>query len=322
VSGFLLRRLAGSLVLLLLVLTTTFFLLRLIPGDPTNIAEDQRLSAEARENLRRIYGLDRPLPEQYLRWLSAVALRGELGVSYSQRKPVSAALLEAIPATAILACSALAVECFAALLLGAAAARRHGSRLDHGVRIVTMLLHSLPGFWSGLMAILLFSYLLPILPASHMHSVDADRMSAFGRLLDLGWHLILPATILGLTNAGGTARFVRASFLEVMSQDYIRTARAKGLPERRVVWVHGLRNALPPLIQVLAASLPGLLSGSLITEVVFSWPGMGQLTFNAILTRDYPLVLGAVAFSAVVVILGNFVADVLHALSDPRVRRE
>lgn len=320
--GFLLRRLAGSLILLLLVLTTTFFLLRLIPGDPTYIAEDQRLSAEARQNLRRIYGLDRPLPEQYIRWLSAVALRGELGISYSQRKPVSAALLEAIPATAILAGSALAVECFAALLLGAAAARRHGSGLDHGIRIVTMFLHSLPGFWSGLMAILLFSYLVPVLPASHMNSVDADRMSVFGRLLDLGWHLVLPAAVLGLTNAGGTARFVRASFLEVMNQDYIRTARAKGLSERRVIWVHGMRNALAPLIQLLAVSLPGLLSGSLITEVVFSWPGMGQLTFNAILTRDYPLVLGAVAFSAALVILGNFVADVLHALIDPRVRRE
>lgn len=319
-SGFLFRRFAGSLVLLLLVLTATFVLLRLIPGDPTNFAEDQRLPLETRENLRRIYGLDRPLPEQYVRWLSAVVLRGELGVSYSQKRPVAAVLLEAIPATAILASAALAVECFAALLLGVAAARRHGSGLDHSIRVGTLLLFSVPAFWSGLMAILLFSYVLPILPASHMHSVDADRMSAFGRLLDLGWHLILPATILGLANAGGTARFVRASVLGVMNQDYIRTARAKGLTERRVVWVHGMRNALPPLIQVLALSLPALLSGSLITEVVFSWPGMGRLTFNAISMRDYPLVLGAVAFSAVMVILGNFLADILHALSDPRAR--
>lgn len=320
-SGFLLRRFAGSLALLLLVLTTTFFLLRLIPGDPTNFAEDQRLSREHRDNLRRIYGLDRPLPEQYVRWLSAVALRGDLGISYSQRRPVSAALLEAVPATAILASAALTVEILAALLLGIAAARRQGSRVDHAIRFGTLLFFSLPGFWVGLMAILLFSYVWPILPASHMHSVDADRMSGFGRLLDLGWHLILPALVLGLANAGGTARFVRTSFLEVMSQDYIRTARAKGLMERRVVWVHGMRNALVPLIQVVALSLPALLSGSLITEVVFSWPGMGRLTFNAILTRDYPLVLGVTAFSAVVVVAGNFLADVLHALADPRVRR-
>lgn len=320
-SGFLLRRLAGSLVLLLLVLTTTFFLLRLIPGDPTNFAEDQRLSREHRESLRRIYGLDRPLPEQYVRWLSAVAL-GDLGISYSQRRPVSAALLEAVPATAILASAALAVELLAALLLGVAAARRQGTRLDHAIRVASLLFFSVPGFWLGLMAILLFSYVWPILPASHMHSVDADRMSGFGRMLDLGWHLILPATVLGLANAGGTARFVRASFLEVIGQDYIRTARAKGLPESRVIWVHGLRNALVPLIQVVALSLPALLSGSLLTEVVFSWPGMGRLTFNAILARDYPLVLGVTAFSAVVVVAGNFLADVFHALADPRVRRE
>ncbi len=320
-SGFLLRRFAGSLVLLLLVLTTTFFLLRLIPGDPTNVAEDQRLNREQQENLRRIYGLDRPLPEQYVRWLSAVALRGDLGISYSQGRPVSAALLEAIPATAILASAALAVEILAALLLGVAAARRQGTRLDHAIRTATLIFYSVPGFWLGLMAILLFSYVWPILPASHMHSVDADRMSGFGRLLDLGWHLILPASVLGLTNAGGTSRFVRASFLEVMGQDYIRTARAKGLTERRVVWVHGMRNALVPLIQILALSLPALLSGSLITEVVFSWPGLGRLTFNAILTRDYPVVLGVTAFSAVVVVAGNFLADVFHALVDPRVRR-
>lgn len=320
-SGYLLRRFAGALLLLLLVLTTTFFLLRLIPGGPTNLVEDQRLNREQRENLRRIYGLDRPLPEQYARWLTAVALRGDLGVSYSQRRPVSAALWEAIPATALLAATALAVEALAALFFGVAAARRQGTRLDHAIRVGSLLFFSLPGFWLGLMVILLFSYVWPILPASHMRSVDADRMSAFGRLLDVGWHLILPATILGLSNAGGTTRFVRASFLEVMNQDFIRTARAKGLSERRVVWVHGIRNALTPMIQVLAVSLPGLLSGSLITEVVFSWPGMGRLTFDAVLTRDYPLILGVTAFSATVVVLGNFAADVFQALADPRVRR-
>ncbi|HEX6900010.1 MAG TPA: ABC transporter permease [Thermoanaerobaculia bacterium] len=320
-SGFLLRRFAGSLLLLLLVLTASFFLLRLIPGGPMNLIEDPRLNREQRENLLRVYGLDRPLPEQYARWLSAVALRGDLGISYSQRKPVADALLEVLPATALLAGSALAVEALVSLLLGVAAARSQGKRLDHILRIVSLLSYSLPGFWLGLMAILLFSYVWPILPSSHMHSVDADRMSTLGRLADLAWHLILPATILGLSNAGSTTRFVRASFLEVMSQDYIRTARAKGLSERRVVWVHGLRNALTPTIQVLAISLPALLSGSFITEVVFSWPGMGRLTFNAILTRDYPLVLGATAFAAAVVVVGNFLADVLHALSDPRVRR-
>jgi peptide/nickel transport system permease protein len=319
VTTFLLRRLAASLLLLLLVLTATFFLLRRIPGDPTR-REQQRMTAEQRQNLRRLYGLDRPLPEQYLRWLSSVALRGDLGISLSQQRPVSTALLEALPATAILASAALAVEYAAALLLGAVAAQRRRSVLDHAIRIGTLLLYSQPPFWLGLMAILLFSYVWPVLPASHMQSVDADLMSPAGRLLDLLRHLLLPALVMGLAQAGGTARFVRASLLEVMSQDYIRAARAKGLSERRVLWVHGMRNAAVPLTQLFALSFPALLSGSLIIEVVFSWPGLGQLTFNAILARDYPLILGATTLSAVLVVLGNLLADVLHALTDPRTR--
>lgn len=318
-AGFLLRRLGASLLLLLLVLTVAFFILRLIPGDPIHVFEGQRLTLEQQQRLRRIYGLDRPLPEQYAIWLSS-ALRGDWGTSLSQQRPVSSALLDALPATAILASAALTVEFAAALLLGVTAARRRQSAVDHAIRLGTLLLFSQPVFWLGLMVILLFSYVWPVLPASHMRSVDADLMGPAGRFLDLLRHLVLPSLVLGLSNAGGTARFVRASLIEVMGQDYIRAARAKGLSELRVVWVHGLRNAAVPLVQLFALSLPALLSGSLITEVVFSWPGVGQLTFNAILARDYPLVLGATAFSAIVVVLGNLFADLLHAVVDPRVR--
>ena len=317
--GFLLRRLAASLLLLLLVLTLAFFFLHLLPGDPVHLFEGQRLTLAQQRNMERIYGLDRPLPEQYLAWISSVA-RWDWGTSLSQQRPVSTVLREALPATADLALAALAVEYALALLLGIASPRRRGSALDHAVRVVTLLLYSQPVFWLGLMAILLFSYVWPVLPAGHMRSVDADLMSPVGRLLDLARHLLLPALVIGLSTTGGTARYLRASLIEVMSQDYIRTARAKGLSERRVVWVHGLRNAVVPLIQVFAISLPLLLSGALIVEVVFSWPGLGRLTFLAISTRDYPLILGSTALSATLVILGNLVADVLHALVDPRVR--
>lgn len=317
---FVLRRLGASLLLLLLVLTVSFFILRLIPGNPLHVLEGQKLTAEQQQRLKRIYGLDRPLLEQYGVWLQSVALRGDWGTSLSQQRPVSAALLDALPATAILASAALAVEYAFALLLGIAAARRRGSAVDHAIRVGTLLLFSQPVFWLGLMTILLFSYVWPVLPASHMHSVNADLMSPAGRFLDLLRHLTLPALVLGLANGGGTARFVRASLIEVMGQEYIRAARAKGLSELRVVWVHGLRNAAVPLVQLFALSLPALLSGSLITEVVFSWPGLGQLTFNAILARDYPLILGATALSAALVVLGNLLADVLHAVADPRVR--
>lgn len=319
-SAFLLRRLAASFLLLLLVLSVTFLLLHLVPGDPARLGESDRLTAEQRENLRRVLGVDRPLHEQYLSWLSAVVLRGDFGTSFSQQRPVTEAILDAVPGTLLLACAALLVDFGAGLLLGVAAARRPGTAVDHSIRIGTLLLLSQPVFWLGLMAILLFSYVWPVLPAGHMRSVGADEMGAGERLFDLLRHLLLPALVLGLTNAGGTARFVRGSLREVLSRDYIRTARAKGLSERRVIWVHGMRNALPPLLQLLALTLPALLNGSLVTEVVFSWPGLGRLTFGAILARDFPLILGTTAVSAVLVISGNLVADVLHALSDPRVR--
>jgi peptide/nickel transport system permease protein len=320
VTGYVVRRLAASLLLLVLVLTATFFLLRVAPGDPMTVSEDQRrMPREHREKLRQLYGLDRPLPVQYALWMGSVG-RGDWGVSISQGRPVSTVIAEALPATFLLAGSALAIEYSVALLVGIAAARRRGSAFDHLTRVVSLLLFSQPVFWLGLMGILLFAYAWPILPASHMRSVDAEEMSALGRLLDLGRHLILPAAVLGLTQAGATARFVRGSLIEVLSQDFIRTARAKGLTERRVVWVHGLRAALPPLIQLFALSLPALLGGSLVTEAVFSWPGLGRLTYIAIQSRDYPVILASTAYSAAIVLLGNLLADLLLAASDPRVR--
>ena len=318
-AGFLLRRLAASFLLLFLVATATFFLVHLAPGDPTNILEGDRLTRENREALHRLYGLGDPLGTQYLRWLGALS-RGDLGISLSQQRPVAAIVAEAFPATLLLAGAALFVEFALSLLLGSAAARRPGSALDRLIRVVSLFLYSQPSFWLGLMLILLFSQVFPLFPGSHMRSVDADLMSPLERTLDLLRHLTLPAVALGLYHAGSTLRFVRGSLIEVMSQDYIRTARAKGLSERRVVWVHGMRNALTPIIQIFTMSLPQLLNGSLVTEIVFAWPGLGRVTFAAILTRDYPLILGVTLFTALTVILGNLLADVLHAAADPRVR--
>jgi peptide/nickel transport system permease protein len=320
VIRFFLRRLAASLLLFYLVLTATFFLLHLAPGSPANLlAEDQRVPPEQRENLRRIYGLDRPLPVQYARWLGAMA-RGNWGTSFSYQRPVTALVFEAVPATLLLAAAALIVEQALGLVFGIAAARRPGSAADHLIRVVSLLLFSQPGFWLALMAILLFSLVWPILPAGHMHSIGAEDLGGGAWLLDLLRHLILPASVLGLAEAGEAVRYVRASLLDILGQEHIRAARAKGISERRVVWVHALRNALPPLIQVTALSFVSLLSGALITEIIFSWPGIGRLAFEAILSRDYPLVLGTTAFSAVMVLLVNLAADVLHALADPRVR--
>lgn len=315
-----LQRVAAALFLLFLVLTITFFLVQLAPGDPGVLLMGDQAPPEAAERLRSVYGLDRSLPVQYLTWLGSIA-RGDWGVSFLYGRPVLRVLLGSLGPTALLACAALLVQYLVGLPLGVAAARRRGRPADAAIRMGSLLFYSMPVFWLGLMAILLFAYAWPVFPASHMHSVGAAALTPGERLLDVLHHLALPAVTLGLAMSGSTVRFVRNRMLEVLEEDYVRTARAKGLTERRVVWVHALRNALVPVVQLLGLSLPALLNGSLIAEVVFSWPGLGRTTFQAIVARDYPVILAATAFTAAQVVAGNLLADVLHAAVDPRVRR-
>ncbi len=319
--AFLTRRLAASLLLLLLVLTVTFFLLHAAPGDPTDLMLDERLPLAQRQRLLHLYGLDRPLHEQYAAWLRAVALRGDFGLSLVQGRPVARVVWDALPATLLLAAAALAVNAGAGLVFGMAAARRRGRAADRLIRWGSLLVFSVPTFWLGLMAILVFSHLWPVLPAGHLRSVGAAELGGAGRLLDLLRHLVLPASVLGLWMAGATTRFVRNGLLEVLGQDFVRTARALGLPERRVFLVHALRNAAVPAVQWLAVTIPALLNGSLVVEVVFSWPGIGRANFDAILTRDYPVILAVTAFVGAVAVAANLLADLVHAALDPRVRR-
>lgn len=317
---FLARRLAAAALLLFLVVSAVFFLVHAAPGDPADLLTEERLPRAQRERLRALWGLDRPLSEQYAAWLEAVALRGDWGVSIVHHRPVAAVLAEALPGTLLLAGAAFAVDAIVGLALGVAAARRRGRAADHLIRWGSLLVFSLPTFWLGLMAILLFSHFWPVLPAGHLRSVGAEALPAPARLLDLARHLLLPSLVLGLWLAGATARFVRNGLLEVLGQDYVRTARAAGVRERRVLWVHALRNAAVPVVQVFASTLPGLLSGSLVTEVVFSLPGIGRAGFDAVLARDYPLILGVTALSAALVIAGNLAADLAHGALDPKVR--
>jgi peptide/nickel transport system permease protein len=317
---FFLRRLAASLLLLYLVLTAVFFLVHLAPGTPESfLLNDRRLPAEQQMILRRLYGFDRPLAEQYALWMAAV-LQGDWGISFSYQRPVAGVIGNVVPATLLLAAAGLLVEQTLGLTLGIAAARRPGSTADHVIRIVSLVLYSQPVFWLGLMAILLFSLVWPVLPAGHLRSIGAEDLPQAARILDVLRHLILPGLVLGLSTCGEIARFVRGSLLDILGQEHIRASRAKGLTERRVIWVHALRNALAPLLQVFANSMAMLLGGVVVIEVVFSWPGLGRLVVDAIFSRDYPLILGTTAFSAVMVLLSNLLADLLHALADPRVR--
>jgi peptide/nickel transport system permease protein len=220
----------------------------------------------------------------------------------------------------LLAVAAMAIEYALALPLGVWAARRRGAAPDRLARGLGLLLYALPGFWIALMAVYVFAYLVPIFPASHAADPGAAALPPLERLADRLHHLALPALVLGASTAGGTLRYVRNSLLGVLGQDYVRTARAKGLSERRVLWVHAMRPALAPLLQLLGTTLPALLNGVLVIEVIFSWPGIGQLAFQAIRALDYPLVLAVAALSGALVIAANLAADLLHAAADPRVR--
>ncbi len=318
-TRFLLRRLGAAVLLLVLAVSSTFFLLRAAPGDPTARLDDPRIPPEYQQQLRARYGLDEPLLLQYADWLADVA-RGDLGVSFTHRRPVLQVLAERIPATLLLTGTALLLQFLLGTSLGVVAARRPGSWRDTLVRLGAMTLYSLPLFFLALVAVEVIADLLPGLPSGHMRSVDHAAMSVWVRAADLARHLVLPALSLGLATAGAILRFTRNSLLDVLSEDYIRTARAKGLGESRVVWLHAMKNAAIPLVQILGLSLPFLLSGSLVVEVVFSWPGMGRPTYEAVRAYDYPLVLAATALAGVLVVLGNLVADLLHAALDPRVR--
>lgn len=315
----LLARLAAALAACWIVLTAVFFLLRLLPGEPGTIFEDPRVPQEQRLRLRAVYGLDRPLPEQYLRWLGGVA-RGEWGYSLSQHRPVGQILRESAPNTLLLSSAALLLELGLGLALGVAAAARAGSLADRTVRVLSITLWSLPTFWFGLMLLAAFAVAWPIFPPGTMHSVGAEAFGPGRRGLDLAWHLALPAAAIGLPAAAATARFVRATVLERLAEPFVQSARARGLSTRRVLWTHGLRAGLGPIAQLAGLSLAALLSGTIAVEVVFAWPGIGRATFDALVARDYPLLLAGTALSASFVLAGSFLAESLQAWLDPRLR--
>ncbi|MCB0832088.1 MAG: ABC transporter permease [Bacteroidetes bacterium] len=320
-----LKRLIGSIPLLIGLLTVTFFVIRLAPGDPTAMFIDPSIDPDAAEHLRESYGLNDPLPLQYAKWLGVAppfngVLQGEFGISFSRHQPVFEIIREAVANTLILTLAALMLDFGIGIFFGVIAAMRRGRPTDHVINLIGTFFYSMPAFWLALMLILFFSLKLGWLPASQMHSTGAAGLSPVAYTVDLLRHMVLPVFVLGIGSAASTVRFTRSSMLDVLKQDYIRTARAKGLPERTVVFKHALRNALLPLITLLGLSIPFLLSGAVITEVVFAWPGMGRVVVDAIFARDYPLIIANTFVAGCLVIAGNLLADILYALADPRIR--
>ncbi len=258
--------------------------------------------------------------ERYGRWVSSLLFRGDLGWSISRSRPVAQVLLDTMPPTLLLTGTALLLHVVLGLALGIVSAARPGRWSDRSLTLVSLTLYAMPTFWLGLMAILAFSYFVPIFPASSMHSVGAQDWSVGRRLLDELWHLALPAAVLGLSSAAAMTRFVRAGLLETLGREFIRAARARGAGDGRVMLVHALRNSIGPVINLVGLSLPILVSGSLIVEVVFSWPGMGRLTYDAIMAKDLPVVMVTTLLASVLVVVGNLAADLALAAVDPRIR--
>jgi peptide/nickel transport system permease protein len=316
---YILKRILIAIPLIIGLATITFFIIHLAPGDPMALYRNPEISPEVMELMRKNLGLDQPLHIQYVKWLTSMA-RGNFGVSFTAHRPVADILLETIPNTLQLTFLALLLNLIVGIVIGVIAAIKQYTALDHAITVSALFIYSMPSFWLGLMLILLFSLLLGWLPASQMQSINSDLFGFWHRLGDRITHLIMPVFVLGIATAAGTARFMRGSLLEVIRQDFIRTARAKGLTERKVIFKHGLRNALIPIVTLTGLSLPFLLGGSVITETIFAWPGMGRVAITAIFARDYPVVLAANLIAAVMVVLGSLMADITYSFLDPRIR--
>ncbi|NIO00914.1 MAG: ABC transporter permease subunit [Candidatus Latescibacteria bacterium] len=316
---FLIRRTLYATLLVFITITATFFILRFAPGDPLNRYFSPDIDPRVMVSVRDQLGLDRPLPVQYIQWVWSF-VRGDFGVSISEHRPVSAMLWEAIPRTLQLTVLALIIEVILGLALGMLAAARRYSLRDKALSFSFLILYSVPTFYLAYLLITFFSLKFQFLPSSGMSSIHALPTGLLSQAGDRLTHLILPVFVLGFGSAAGLARYMRGSVLDAIGQEYIRTARAKGLDEKRVFWLHAFKNALPPVLTVVGLSFPFLLGGSVIVEKVFAWPGMGSLMVDSIFARDYPVVLAANFIGACMVIAGNLLADVACALADPRIK--
>lgn len=321
-GSYLIRRLSLTLVVLVGITLLTSVVMRLAPGGLTGGITDlsARVSAnEQRTKFMTLYDLDKPWYVQYGRWLKRLS-RLDFGRSFKDDRPVLEKIGERLPNTLLLNFLSLGLVFLAAIPLGVLAAVKQNTLWDRAVSVFVFMGFSMPTFWLALMLMILFGVKLGWLPLSGLHSLNADELSWMAYGGDMAKHLILPVLISAFTGLAGLSRFVRNGLLEVIRQDYIRTARAKGLSESRVIGRHALRNALLPVITIMGLSLPDLIGGGFIFETIFAFPGMGRLGFDAIMARDFPVVMGVGTIAALLTLAGNFLADLAYAAVDPRIR--
>ena len=319
---YVIQRLILTLPLLFVISVVSFLLMHLAPGDPTEFFVDPTKpgvnSPEMLARLREQMGLDDPLYIQYVKWLGNV-LQGNWGYSLISKKAVLAEIAERLPNTLLLGSAALLLALLIAIPAGIISAVRKYTIFDYLVTALAFIGVSMPAFWFGLLLMQVFANQLQLLPAVGMHNVR-EELEGIEAVVDVLKHMTMPALVLSMGSMASWTRYQRSSLLEVVGQDFIRTARGKGLRERQIILMHALKNSLIPMITLLGMSLPSLVGGAFITETVFAWPGMGRLGVGAIIGRDYPIVMGVTMVSALVVVFGNFLADLAYAWADPRIR--
>ncbi len=321
-TRYLIKRILFMIPLLLGITIICFAVMHLAPGKPTDLQTQMnpKASAEMKERLLSLYELDKPLHVQYVSWLKKLA-RGDLGTSFSSdHRPVADKILERLPITILINVLSLLIIIAVAVPIGVLSAVYQDSLFDKVTAVVVFVGFAVPTFWLALLLMIFFGIHLGWLPISGLRSLNYEYLSTWAQLADLAGHLVLPVFISAFGGLAGLSRYMRANMLEVIRQDYILTARAKGLSERQVIYKHALRNALLPAITILGLSVPGLIGGSVIFETIFAIPGMGQLFYMSVMARDYPTVMGILLSGAVLTLLGNLIADVSYAVADPRIR--
>ncbi|RDU36016.1 diguanylate cyclase [Neobacillus piezotolerans] len=313
---YIIRRSLQAIPLLIIISIITFLLMTLAPGSPLDMYRSSE-GADAVDTtaIEAKLGLDQPLYVQYFKWMQLLVLEGNLGYSFEDGRPVTEKILERVPATMLLMGVSIVISFILAIPIGVYSAVKKYSLFDNFFTTFTYVGVAVPSFYLALMAILVFSLKLDLFPPSDMMSVY-DRFDFLDRLK----HLVLPASVLAVGLIANKSRYMRSSMLEVIKQDYVRTARAKGVSENKVIYKHALRNALLPIITILGFQLPALFGGSLFVENIFAWPGMGRLAVNAIFIRDYQVIMGTTMFAGVLVVMGNLLADILYAVVDPRIQ--
>jgi|UniRef100_A0A7C5AKV5 peptide/nickel transport system permease protein len=322
--AFIVKRLLLMIPLLVGITLVSFVVIHLAPGTPVELQTTMspKVSLEAQKRLRELYGLDQPLHIQYWNWLKRMVFL-DFGLSFSpDRRPVWDKIKERLPVTITLNLLSLLIILGVAIPIGVLAAVRPHSWFDRATTLLVFFGFSMPTFWLALLLMMFFGVYLDWLPISGLTSLGYLHFTWWQKIQDLVAHITLPVLVAAFGGLAGMSRYMRANMLEVIRQDYITTARAKGLPERTVIFKHALRNALLPVITMLGLSVPGLIGGSVIFESIFSIPGMGQLFYGAVMARDYPLVMGELVIGAFLTLLGNLLADVGYALVDPRIRAE